>query len=162
MITCAYYIDYPVPALLYDAEAGNSHSRLAVFYYFATLAERGQPIPDDLAKFVGKHLRQVIDGDQTPAKMFNPESKKHRAYDPYPADLVAFSDVGGDIHAKFEAIAERTGEREGTIKKRFYDHRAYSKRLLKIQALLDERQQAPSFDRHLEISRELTALTSKP
>lgn len=163
MITCAYYLGYPVPALLYDAERGNTHSRLVIFEYFATLTDRGQAVPDDITKFVAKHLRLVIEGKQKPAEMFNPEGTKVKAYNPLPEDLINLADLGGDISAKFEKIGQiqfKSSKRGKAVERQYYQHKKYSERLSDIQTLLDERRTTTDPQRAGEILAKLQSLTS--
>jgi len=164
MLKHPLYLGYPLPALLYDAKSGNTHSRLLVFDYLANLLERGQPVPADIGRFFAEQLRLVLDGKQEPKQMFNPEGKKGRVYNPLPADLLASGIAGGgDIKEKFGAIGYiqfRSEDRGKTVEKHYYDHKKYSRRLSDIQELLDERQATTDHERASQITAELARLVT--
>tara|TARA_R100000900_G_scaffold13099_1_gene11367 strand:+ start:165713 stop:166213 length:501 start_codon:yes stop_codon:yes gene_type:complete len=160
------YLGYPVPALLYDAERGNTHSTTVIFDLFAVSTERGQPVPAKVARFVASEMRKVIDGTKTPASMFNPEGTKRQTFDPLVADLVHLTPREGDIHSQFEEIGDRLHRSKATIDRQYYAHQRYSRRLWSIQSILDEIEERKHdfsrerFERDREIAAELQKLTS--
>lgn len=86
-LNCTYFLDYPVPALLYDAQRGNTTSTRLILGYYCVLVERNQPIPQDIQRFVARKISLVLDRKIDPNEMFTPQKRKAEVIDPLVADL---------------------------------------------------------------------------
>jgi len=135
-----WFLNFPLPALIYDAEKGVTLSRLYAFEYWLTCRERKHDPAPYADEFVTRALREALEGiangDAKAAyQMFNPSARKISTAEARPY-LEMYRSLRGSSEDRFEEMAEHNvpNPKEGTKRQK-----ARRDRLRRVQALLDEK-----------------------
>ena len=128
------WYEYPLPALVYDAQRGDPLSAYEVYRYWSSVTKQGGTPHQDAAEFVATEIAKTLDGDQTPAQMIHKGVTKPPQDKSWAHELVSWAGGGEDAIATVAAKIHRS---ESTVKAHYYDHRKRVKRILRVQSLLD-------------------------
>lgn len=146
MILHPEWYEYPLPALVYDAERGDAISAYEVFRYWAEMTKAGRPVFGPAAQFVACEMLKTLDGAQTPDQMIHKGKGKHPADPSWSHELVAWRGPES-LDEACDRIGQHLNKSASTVKADYLKHRKRVKRVLKVQELLD----AKAFDQLREL-----------